>query len=494
MNFHTIYFRFGVFNERGNILLGGLFDIHRADPSSRNGECSNVTNPSAVQALEAMLYAVDLVNQRDDIFPGVTLSATLLDTCRVPERAKRHLLELMDGDLAIKGSNRSNKDGGRKRHVTAVVGAGSSDVSKEIAEMLAPMGVTQVSYGSSDPNLSDKEKYPTFLRTVPSDTEQAHVLVDFLLRYKWTYVKLVYSNNAYGNSLARQFVSYATANDICIATQVKLEEYMTRNKAAMKTLVSWYLLETKTEAQVVVMLTTDTHSRAVLEAVNSLVTNEIQWQQNLTWIATDHWGPRMSVVEGLERIAKNAITLDFDAHPVPSFMNYFSSLTPNDDHSKANPWFLEYWQQQFKCHLHSQYAKAYKESCDPELTLRNEFLTMSSSVPFVIDAVNSIVLGLRWLLRDHCGSHYVGICLKGRDNLHNLHTYVKKTVFHSDESRHSVEFDVSGNGKAKYKILRFTETANGVYRYGKVCNSLIFNSRDRSKTLAVSYSYVYVNL
>ena len=207
-----------------------------------------MTNPSAIQALEAMLYAVDLINQRDDILPGVTLSATLLDTCRVPERAKRHLLELMDDDLAIESSDHSNKDGGRKRHVTAVIGAESSDVSKEIAEMLAPMGVTQVSYGSSDHNLSDKEKYPTFLRTVPSDTEQGHVLVDFLLRYKWTYVKLVYSNNAYGNSLARQFISYATSNGICIATQVRLEDYMTRNKTAMKTLVSWYLLETKTDA------------------------------------------------------------------------------------------------------------------------------------------------------------------------------------------------------------------------------------------------------
>ena len=316
-----------------------------------------MTNPSAVQALEAMLYAVDLVNQRDDILPGVTLSATLLDTCRIPERAKRHLLELMDGDLAMEGSNHRNKDDDSKRHVTAVVGTANSDVSKQIAEMLAPMGVTQVSYGSSDPDLSDKEKYPTFLRTVPSDTEQAHVLVDFLLRYKWTYVKLVYSNNAYGNSIAREFISHATANDICIATQVRLEDYMTSNKTAMKMLVSWYLLETKTDAQVVVMLTTDTHSRAVLEAVNSLVTNQTQWQQNLTWIATDHWGSRKSVVEGLERIAKNAITLDFDANPVPSFMNYFSNLNPNDDHSKANPWLSEYWQQQFKCHLHSQYSR-----------------------------------------------------------------------------------------------------------------------------------------
>ena len=97
-------FRFGTFGDGGSIILGGLFDIHhQGDPDSRDGECSNVTDPGAVQALEAMLYAVRHVNQRQDVLPGVVLSLTLLDTCRTPERAKRHLLQLMDGDLVIEG-------------------------------------------------------------------------------------------------------------------------------------------------------------------------------------------------------------------------------------------------------------------------------------------------------------------------------------------------------------------------------------------------------
>ena len=229
----------------------------------------------------------------------------------------------------------------------------------------------------------------------------------FLLsRYKWTYVKLVYSDNVYGKSLAHQFISLATDSGICIATQVILNDATVRDKSMLKSIVLWYLMETKTDAQVVVMLTTDSHSRAVLEAVHSLATNSSPWQQNLTWVATDHWGSKLSVVEGLEHVAKNAITLDFDANTVTPFMNYFANLTPSDeDHSKSNPWFPEYWQQHFRCHLHSRYRSAYPDPCEPWMTLKNDLdLSMSSHVPFVLDSVNSIVLGLGWLLRDYCGT------------------------------------------------------------------------------------------
>ena len=459
-------------NEEGNILLGGIFDIHQSDPNSPNGECSNITNPHAVQALEAMIYSVNEIMNSPNLLPGVQISVTLLNSCRHPERAKRHLLEHMDGDLTME--NRHGYKNGGKRHVTAVVGAASSDVSKEIAEMLASMGVAQVSYASTAPDLSDKTKYPTFMRTVPSDVDQAHVLVDLLVRYKWTYVKLVYSTNVYGNSLAEQFLSLATNSGICVATQVKLEDYFTKNESVMKNIVSWYLLNSFQDAKVVVMLTTDVHARAVLEAVYSIVTTSYSpWQQNLTWVATDHWGSLDSVVKDFEKIARNAITLDFDAEPNLGFMNNFANLTPNDEHAKQNPWFAEYWQQHFNCHLHSQYSSVYKDPCDPELTLRNEYISMSSTVPFVMNAVASVIYGIHWLVHDQCGFNHTRLCPEAIENMHSLHHYIKDEPFYRDES---MQFDVLGNGKARYRILRFTETANGIYRYGKVCCTLQFPS------------------
>jgi ABC-type branched-subunit amino acid transport system substrate-binding protein len=50
--------------------------------------------------------------------------------------------------------------------------------------ILAPT-LTQISYGSTAIELSDKLNYPRFFRTVPSDIHQAEALADIVKMYKW---------------------------------------------------------------------------------------------------------------------------------------------------------------------------------------------------------------------------------------------------------------------------------------------------------------------
>ena len=45
--------------------------------------------------------------------------------------------------------------------------------------------LTQISYGSTAIELSDKLNYPRFFRTVPSDIHQAEALADIIKMYKW---------------------------------------------------------------------------------------------------------------------------------------------------------------------------------------------------------------------------------------------------------------------------------------------------------------------
>ncbi|GIX74732.1 metabotropic glutamate receptor 3 [Caerostris extrusa] len=58
---------------------------------------------------------------------------------------------------------------------------------------------TVVSYQSTSPTLSNKEKYEYFFRTVPSDVNQAKAIVEILKAFHWTYVSVVYSDTDYGN-------------------------------------------------------------------------------------------------------------------------------------------------------------------------------------------------------------------------------------------------------------------------------------------------------
>ena len=65
----------------GDIILGGLFPMHEHDSRFRDKPCGAVKEEKGVHRLEAMLYALDLINKDNDILPNITLGAVIMDTC-----------------------------------------------------------------------------------------------------------------------------------------------------------------------------------------------------------------------------------------------------------------------------------------------------------------------------------------------------------------------------------------------------------------------------
>ena len=57
---------------------------------------------------------------------------------------------------------------------------------------------TQISFFSTSPTLSNRERFPYFLRTIPSDVYQAEVIVALVKKLGWTYVSVVYEESSYG--------------------------------------------------------------------------------------------------------------------------------------------------------------------------------------------------------------------------------------------------------------------------------------------------------
>lgn len=66
----------------------------------------------------------------------------------------------------------------------------------------------QISFLASCPCLSDRTKFPTFFRTIPSDIYQARAMAQLAIRFHWTWIGAVVVNNDYGQ-LAIQ-VLYST--------------------------------------------------------------------------------------------------------------------------------------------------------------------------------------------------------------------------------------------------------------------------------------------
>jgi metabotropic glutamate receptor 3 len=62
----------------GDIILGGLFPIHERGETS---PCSKKIYNRGVQRLEAMLYAVDKVNNDTNLLRNIKIGVHILDTC-----------------------------------------------------------------------------------------------------------------------------------------------------------------------------------------------------------------------------------------------------------------------------------------------------------------------------------------------------------------------------------------------------------------------------
>ncbi|CAF3561467.1 unnamed protein product [Rotaria sp. Silwood1] len=85
--------------------------------------------------------------------------------------------------------------------ISNVVGIVGPELSRE-AHLIAPfgkkIGIPVISYSATDPDLSDKNTYPNFYRTVSSDDAAALALVKLFIRFKWTSCTIIYQNDAFG--------------------------------------------------------------------------------------------------------------------------------------------------------------------------------------------------------------------------------------------------------------------------------------------------------
>ncbi|CAL7952540.1 unnamed protein product [Xylocopa violacea] len=463
----TMLFAFGLSDGRvtyanvtGDLLLGGLFPIHRK--GSGGESCGDIQTEDGIQPLEAMLYTVERINENAAILPGIRLGVLAFDTCDNPGYALQRAFYFVKGFIAR--GNRFGEEGyrcgdrtvptflnGEFDRVVAVLGAQSSSVTIQVASVLALFPVPQISYMATSPFLSSKQRFPQFFRTVPSDVNQARAMLEILRRFQWSYVSVVYTDSEYGDHGYETLISLAGEYSVCFSApqRISRDRFTEEDYEQVVRTIS-----EKTDVRVVVLFAEKAITLRVLEAARRVVRDESRF----VWLCSDSWADReRNALEGALAVQPLYARLS-------GFDEYFTRLTV--EHERVNPWFGEFWRAYHKCASASTCA-------DPRLRIeRGNGYKQRRFLHFVRDAVYAVAHALDRVQREVCGEARLGVCeaMRSSNVAGTVSRYLADVSF-EDEAGNGFRFVDKVDGPPRYSILNYQRTANGSsYRWAVIGN------------------------
>ncbi|XDV29282.1 hypothetical protein PO909_032419 [Leuciscus waleckii] len=162
------------------------------------------------QNAQTMVFAIEEINNRADILPGVSLGYKIYDSCGSIEMALRASLSLVNGE------NASLLSCQRPNSIQAIIAETSSTPTIAISSTVGPLHLPVISHFATCACLSNRKEFPSFFRTIPSDYYQSRALAQLVKHFGWTWVGALSNDNDYGKTGIATFIKAAEEEGVCI--------------------------------------------------------------------------------------------------------------------------------------------------------------------------------------------------------------------------------------------------------------------------------------
>ncbi|XP_045917304.1 G-protein coupled receptor family C group 6 member A-like [Micropterus dolomieu] len=325
----------------GDVVIGIMLPCHHKVQALRERirpdsfHCSDFDLASFLKSLSA-IHEIEEIN-RAGFLPGVRLGYLMCDTCSYASKALQNVGHM----LAVNSSLEIQCDYTDFRpRVKIILGALYSEVSIAVARLLNVYMVPLLSSTSSSPELSDKLRYPVFLRTVPSDKHQTKAVATLMNHYGWDWVGVVYGDDEYGRAAFQSFLIDAETNSVCLAYQEVLPNYLDNSYSVQR--IQQVAEQIRSSSAQVVLLILKT------QLVEDLFKEMIRTNTSRTWIASDGWSRSLSLakMDGINKVG-DILGFSFVAGKDISFDTYLKNLTATP--GGYNNFIEEYKNLRFNC-------------------------------------------------------------------------------------------------------------------------------------------------
>ncbi|XP_062378372.1 G-protein coupled receptor family C group 6 member A-like [Sardina pilchardus] len=439
-----------VVSHPGDVMIGGLFPIHKNVSKETHGlitNCSDIDVTMLIRA-QAMIYAIEKINH-SDLLPNVSIGYKMYDTCGDVSMATRGTLKLLEQSHGNMCPLLEEIPGTGAEGVKVVIGERDSETSTAVARLLALPKVAQISYASTSELLSSKTKFPSFLRTVPSDEHQTNAMALFVKDQKWDIVGVIGSDDEYGRYGSETLISLFNRNGVCIAFKEILPAEFVQNETITRTELKKIFMKIETNPTEAIVIFTKTKNVKVIlqEAINRRV--------HRTWLASDSWSTSTEIC-GLNNIAQIGRVIGFISkrNQIPDFKKYVRQLVSPERNSGGDRSFLLNYLSRYPLCSHGQgdsssscVASQSGQKC-LQLRCLEDFIDHDDSYSVYL-AVNVIAHALNSLLQCHTGC-------KGSTSFpaRELLEEIKRVNITVDRNTH-IWFDENGDPSTGQEILQW---------------------------------------
>ncbi|XP_069053709.1 extracellular calcium-sensing receptor-like [Lepisosteus oculatus] len=329
---------YGLYKE-GDIILGGIFESHfktvypelsfTAKPEQLSCERFDI---AGFQYAQTMAFAIEEINRDPALLPNITLGYRLYSNCQNLEMAHRAATALISGeDESVTDYSCTGTP-----PVLAIVGDPASTHSIAISRTLGLFRIPMVSYYATCSCLSNRKEFPSFFRTIPSDTFQVKAMVQIFRHYGWTWIGVIVSNDDYGLYALKIFTEEVNRFG-CIAFTEILP--LINNKAEILKIVKTIREST---AKVIAVFPTGAY---MIPLAEEIVQQKIRGRQ---WIASEAWtaSPVFHTKELLPYLG-GTIGIAIRRGEVPGLEKYLLQIRPVFD--PRNNLIKLLWETMFDC-------------------------------------------------------------------------------------------------------------------------------------------------
>ncbi|XP_038071228.1 metabotropic glutamate receptor 3-like [Patiria miniata] len=409
------------YTRRGDINLGGLIPVHF-------GDCEATPTMWSLQLIEAMVFAIEEINNRSDLLPTISIGFDIRDSCFDEDVGLLSALSLVDRGASLidqpdESSLCKNNSQDLSKKVVGIVGPLKSSVSIVVGSVADLQKLPMIAFAATSDELSDKERFPYFLRTVPPDRLQATAMVDIITHMGWEYISIIYLADTYGIRGAHALARLAGSRGVCVAHLLPIQQVPSRSELEEISALLWESYK----ARVLVVFAGPEPATELVNAVE----NTSNVNDHFIWLGSESWVHSLSRLNKIP--PKGALFLSLHNPEPDGFFEYISNL--NRDTIQKNPWFesfLSNWEVLHNCTIW------FDRQCGlPHLAQ----YTVTSPMAPVIDAVYAFAHALHSLIYSSNSSTVNGT---------KLLDALKEVRF--DGQRGRFQFNSAGDMEGKYLV------------------------------------------